>query len=66
MSRIDRKADWLDRRPRQGDTCVFTHGYSGIASSRSDLGEIGDRRDVLYISCATVLSALGSGESGSC
>jgi hypothetical protein len=45
MSRIDRKADWLDRRPRQGDTCVFTHGYSGIASSRSDLGEIGDIHD---------------------
>lgn len=30
MSLTHDKQVWLERRPRQGDTCVFTHGYGGF------------------------------------
>jgi hypothetical protein len=47
--------DWLNRRPRPGETCVFTHGYYGIAREQHSL--ISDwKRDALlfdrvYVSC---------------
>ena len=47
--------DWLNRRPRPGETCVFTHGYYGIDREQHSL--ISDwKRDALlfdriYASC---------------
>ncbi len=55
MAETKRDQNWLNRRPRSGDTCVFTHGYSGITQYHTNL--VSDwKRDALlfdrvYASC---------------